>query len=423
MTCGCDQLMNNHRAGTGTTIFLLSMMILVVVSVFSDFFLCWCCCGVEGFQSAPMTSLSSIRNLHLATSTSSTRLSMGFFDDLLKDAFSNDSSLAKGSVKGSIEGPGDEFNSSYRSSLSPPKQPQQQTEIQRRFLEAQQQQGQRLLQQKQQQQIAQQQDTLIKAAKGAPLTNKILSNTNWELLLYLTGVPDRDPNNDLYGSKTNVSARDRELGLGASLPSDPSARIKIILLDEGIVSIVESRESTDDDDNIGNDNEDAGEGGGSNSQICSMDIPGQWKLSADGKTIRLGIPIRGYRRTVTTTTGTIQKTSSTYSIPEGFIYGDICVGYASQPGMLEMINEKNNGLASSSKEARYSRTIIDRTSSSSTTAKTSTGNNAIPGGLLRVEKKIGVFDAASKLVPCGKFSGQFLIAVTEESSSIREGLI
>lgn len=84
-----------------------------------------------------------------------------------------------------------------------------------------------------------------------------------------------------------------------------------------------------------------------------------------------------------------------------------------------MINEKNNGLVAS-----YSRTIIDRTSSLSTTVKTSTGNNAIPGGLLRVEKKIGVFGAASKLVPCGKFSGRFIIAATEESSSsICEGLI
>jgi hypothetical protein len=93
------------------------------------------------------------------------------------------------------------------------------------------------------------------------------------------------------------------------------------------------------------------------------------------------------------------------------------VGYASQPGMLEMINEKNGLMASSSsREARYSRTIIDRS------AIAKTGNNVIPGGLLRVEKKIGVFGAASKLVPCGKFSGRFLIDVPE-SSNIREGLI
>ena len=82
-------------------------------------------------------------------------------------------------------------------------------------------------------------------------------------------------------------------------------------------------------------------------QFFSMDLPGQWKLSPDPLTIRIGIPIRGYQRTVTTT-GTILKvfwsevesqttrTSSTYSIPEGFIYGDIGLGYAAQPGMLEM---------------------------------------------------------------------------------------
>jgi len=55
-------------------------------------------------------------------------------------------------------------------------------------------------------------------------------------------------------------------------------------------------------------------------------------LSADGKMLRIGIPIWGYQCTVTTM-GTIQRvfwsgkepsttqTSSTYSIPEGFVYG------------------------------------------------------------------------------------------------------
>ena len=32
----------------------------------------------------------------------------------------------------------------------------------------------------------------------------------------------------------------------------------------------------------------------------------------------------------------------------------------------------------------------------------------IPGGLLRVEKRIGMLGASSKLLPCGKFSGRFL---------------
>ena len=218
--------------------------------------------------------------------------------------------------------------------------------------------------------------------KGAPLTTEVLTNTNWELSLYLTGVPDRDPSNDLYGSKTNVSLRDRQLGLGTSLPPTPTARVRIMLLESGVVSITKSYAEKEDDDHDGTTID-------SPSQVCSTDIPGQWKLSEDGKTIRIGIPIRGYRRTVTTT-GTIQKvfwsqgepltskTSSTYSIPEGFIYGDIGVGYGDKPGTLEMIDEKE------------------------------IGTEITPGGLLRVEKKMGILGVSSKLLQCGRFSGSFL---------------
>jgi hypothetical protein len=49
-------------------------------------------------------------------------------------------------------------------------------------------------------------------AKGAPLMVDALVGTDWELSMYLTGVPDRDPSNGLYGSKTKVSARDRPPG-------------------------------------------------------------------------------------------------------------------------------------------------------------------------------------------------------------------
>ena len=38
----------------------------------------------------------------------------------------------------------------------------------------------------------------------------------------------------------------------------------------------------------------------------------------------------------------------------------------------------------------------------------SPGLSVVPGGLLRVEKKIGVLGAGSKLLPCGKFSGRML---------------
>lgn len=306
-----------------------------------------------------------------------TSISMGFFDDLISDAFSNDDSLTKDGVKGSIEGPGDEASEGFGINIL--KKEPQQTEVQKRWIESQ------LKQKSQQQQVAVQQNDqgpaiLVKAAKGAPLTREVLRNTNWELSLYLTGVPDRDPNNDLYGSKTNVSVRDRQLGVGVSLPQQPTARVRIQLLDGGEVTILKSYSGTDDDND--EDIDDA-------SQVCSTDIAGQWKLSDDGKTIRIGIPIRGYRRTVTTK-GTIQKvfwsggeetttkTSSTYSIPEGFIYGDIGVGYGDKPGVLEMMDEK------------------------------ASATELVPGGLLRVEKKSGLLGAASKLFPCGKFSGRFL---------------
>ncbi|KAL3758466.1 hypothetical protein ACHAWU_004309 [Discostella pseudostelligera] len=289
---------------------------------------------VEGFYPSSISAFSRSR-----PTANSFSIRMGFFDDLIKDAFSNDSTLAKDRAKGSIEGPSDNLNDSFVS-----KQPQK--------------------------------------TEGAPLTTEVLTNTNWELSLYLTGVPDRDPSNDLYGSKTNVSLRDRQLGLGTSLPLTPPARVRIMLLESGVVSIANSFADNvnEDNDNTTIDNP---------SQVCSTDIPGQWKLSEDGKTIRIGIPIRGYRRTVTTT-GTIQKvfwsqgepltskTSSTYSIPEGFIYGDIGVGYGDRPGTLEMIDEK------------------------------AMGADTTPGGLLRVEKKMGILGVSSKLLQCGRFSGSFL---------------
>ena len=166
-----------------------------------------------------------------------------------------------------------------------------------------------------------------------PLTINALVSTNWELSLYLTGGPDRDPSNDLYGSKTNVSNRDRRLGPGASLPREPTARVGVRFLAGGVTSIIlGSRRSAGEEEDEGDEtngddipNDDDGD------QICSRDVDGQWKLSADGKTLRIGIPIRGYRRTVTTM-GTIQRvfwsgeepsttqTSSTYSIPEEFVY-------------------------------------------------------------------------------------------------------
>ena len=322
---------------------------------------------VEGFYLSSMLSIGLSRSM----TTSTTSSYMGFFDELIKDAFSNDPTLAKDRAKGSIEGPSENLIDGFMSK-QPPK-----TDVQKRWLEVQKQNSQQPILSASALQFN------SKTTKGAPLTTDVLTNTNWELSLYLTGVPDRDPSSDLYGSKTNVSLRDRQLGLGMTLPRTPTARVRIMLLESGVVSIVKSYAGKDDEDDGEITIHDA-------SQVCSTDVPGQWKLSDDGKTIRIGIPIRGYRRTVTTT-GTIQKvfwsqgepstsrTSSTYSIPEGLIFGDIGVSYGEKPGSLEMLDEK-----------------------------ATMGTEFTPGGVLRVEKKMGILGVSSKLLYCGKFSGIFL---------------
>jgi len=325
---------------------------------------------VNGFQQLSLPR-SSARPMSKQQTSSS--LNMGFFDNILKDAFSNDESLSRDGVKGSIEGPEDTMNENFGIAAQQPEQ----TEVQKRWIESQLQQKQQEVQQRRQQQAVAS-PALVKTAKGAPLTTQVLTDTTWELGLYLTGVPDRDPSNDLYGSKSNVSVRDRQLGLGVSLPNEPTAKIQIQLLEDGSVAICGSATDSDDEECQVD-------------EVCSTDVPGQWKLSDDGKTVRIGIPMRGYRRTITTT-GTIQnvfwsqgeaatsKTSSTYSIPEGFVYGDISVGYGDEPGKLIMMDEKSTS--------------------------PSTGMSVIPGGLLRVEKKNGLLGASSTLVPCGRFSGR-----------------
>ena len=280
-----------------------------------------------------------------------TTLKMGFFDDLLKDAFANDSNLSKDGVSGAIDGGEEEF---FNINVNAEK-----TEVQKKWLESQ-------LKQPLPTQQRQGQVSSASTVKGAPLSTDLLKNTCWCLSLYLTGVPDRDPSSDLYGSRTNVSVRDRRLGLGANLPKDATGSVAVKLLADGVVQIDECAIEQD---------------------ICPSDIPGQWLLSDDGRTLRIGIPIRGFKRTVTTK-GTIQKiywssqeesttqTSTTYSIPEGMIYGDINVGYGTA-GKLAMMEEKGE-------------------------------TGMLPGGLLRVEKKVGVLGASSKMVPCGRFGGELL---------------
>lgn len=165
--------------------------------------------------------------------------------------------------------------------------------------------------------------------------------------LYLSGVPERDPSNDLYGSKVNISNRDKATGL--SLPSSPSVNIKLDFLEDGVCRASESG-------------------------FTSGESNGEWKVSEDGKVLRFSIDSLGYTRTVQTK-GSIQnvywtdeeeksiQTSTTYSIPPGMVYGDVSVTPGRIPGTFEVEKE----------------------------------------GALRIEKSTGLFGIASQMVACGKF--------------------
>ena len=105
----------------------------------------------------------------------------------------------------------------------------------------------------------------IKMAKGAPLTVDAIVGTDWKLSMHLTGVPDHDPSNDLYGSKTNISARDRRLGPGVPLPREPTARVRVRFLARGMSSVIGLRRSTgveEDDEDEEKADEKRGSGGG-----------------------------------------------------------------------------------------------------------------------------------------------------------------
>jgi len=240
------------------------------------------------------------------------------FLDKLQEAFSNDASISPDKSVGQLEGPGQAETSS--------------DPVQRERLE------------KWLQATNRPKTSTVKG--NAPISESLLIGTNWSIELYLAGIPDRDPSNDLYGSRTNISNRDRTLGVGVTLPEEPSVTLEITLASDG-KCFVESTDFTSGD--------------------------GEWMIQPNGNQIRFSMETSGYQRTVQTT-GSItkvfwseeedvtSKTQSTYSIPPGFMYADTVVGYG-LPGQYVM--EKD--------------------------------------GILRVEQKVGVFGVTSKMIPCGKF--------------------
>lgn len=176
--------------------------------------------------------------------------------------------------------------------------------------------------------------------------------------LFLTGIPNKDPSNDLFGSKTNISSRDRVVG--QVVPTEPTVsgvQVRFQADQRCVVTTVV----------------------GANADFCKTGLPGDWKLSdGGGRQIRFRIPVTGFTRTIQTK-GTIQKiywstqneqttqTSTTYSIPEGWLYFD-----------AELVASKAPG-----KPIQWS-----------------------DGGVVKVEQSMGLLGAASRMIPCGKFSAK-----------------
>lgn len=238
---------------------------------------------------------------------------MNFFKDLLDGAFENDPTISKQDrVKGQLE------------SINPKPQtrPVAMTEVQQAWRERQ--------------------------MGSAVTTKQLLVGSSWSLDLFLAGVPNKDPSNDLYGSRTNISSRDRSSGL--DIPTEPTLSLTVEFLDNQQCRVSES-------------------------PFTTGKVLGEWRLSEDGGMLRFSMDSLGYSRTIKTT-GSIEnvfwtdepeksvQTSTTYSIPPGFVYGDIAVGTGNRPGIIQAQDD----------------------------------------GILRVEQKMGLLGAASKLVPCGKFA-------------------
>ena len=231
-----------------------------------------------------------------------------FFQKILEESFANDDRLSSDKSRDQLEGPGDEIDS----------------RVPRTTLTATQE-------------------------KWRDMNSKVgkVEGQTFAMDFFLTGVPNKDPSNDLYGSKVNISSRDREVGL--ALPEEPTVSgINVKFLENGVCECLSSTPFTE----AGN---------------------GDWILSDDGKQIRFRIKVTGYSRTVETK-GTIQsvawsdqpnqelRSSTVYSIPEGWLYG----------------------------EASISRDIK--------------GTTRWENCILKIEQSAGLLGVGSKMTPCGKFT-------------------
>lgn len=240
------------------------------------------------------------------------------FFDALNKAFENDRSLSKDKTKQQYDAPGEEFVEPSTTEVL--------TETQRQWREQQ--------------------------SRSDTVLPEDIINKSFHLDLYLSGVANKDPSNDLYGSRVNISNRDRDTGL--SLPEQPSTTVTVDFLKDGICQV-------------------------SASDFTPPDTSqGEWKLSDEGKMLRFSMETLGYTRIVETR-GSISvvswskeeekaiDTTTTYSIPPGIVYCDV-----------EVSPTRRKPGSSSSFEVSKD------------------------AGVMRVEQSSGMFGIASRLVACGK---------------------
>mmetsp|Transcript_13667 Transcript_13667/g.27258 ORF Transcript_13667/g.27258 Transcript_13667/m.27258 type:complete len:317 (-) Transcript_13667:65-1015(-) len=259
----------------------------------------------------------------------------GFFDDIrdvVSEAFSNDSNLSTDDkVTGSVDAAadGDEYWGAPRAA-----------------------------QQRRRQKFT-------APAASAPVSADNLEGTEWTIDLFLTGMPARDPSSDLYGSKTNISTRDKVLGM--DVPEDATCRFGVTLLGGGVCTVTAGEFTTGAD--------------------------GSWQTS--GRYLRLCVDTAGYVRTVATR-GTIAdatggmaprgslgaaggKTSSTYALPAGEIVLDCTTGYGAPGEILVPAPDTGKG------------GLKDK------------------GCVVSTEVRIGLLGASSKMVPVGRFAAQMVV--------------
>ena len=184
--------------------------------------------------------------------TTTTSRHMGFFKGILDKAFENDSSLSQEDKRaGQLEGPGefgDDDGGAFGGSATPSRSGKTLTATQEKWRQLQ--------------------------RSSVPS----LADSAAEMDFYLTGVPNKDPSNDLFGSRVNVSSRDRQVGLAVpDKPTVGSIRIEF-LVDEagdGKCRCVTDSAFT--------------------SSATKPDEYGDWKVSDDGKQVRFRIPVSSFR--------------------------------------------------------------------------------------------------------------------------------